>query len=675
MANTQLLSKYTGVSNARLLQERLDQRSYYIFGARHLSYTPSDSVTAPVSETVDTLCYSVYDQMLFGKRVDDDDISLMIADNRWVSNTVYQMYDDKAVGLFDSKFFVTTSSGTYLHVYKCIDNNGGAPSTAAPTEITANIFYTSDDYQWKYMFSIDQPTYNKFGTSRYIPLVANNQIAEAAVDGAIDAIKIENGGRGYDNYIVEGTFNSSDLRLGGNPLIYAITSEASSLNNFYENCVIKMQPLDSEEEDGGAAQYRRIVNYIVEGGQKKIFINSEFSPPPNENDTYDIYPSVDVFNTGDQSTTNCIARAIVSANTGNSITSIQIINPGSGYRSAIATIRPSSVINVSTNASLRAIISPPGGHGFDPATELVANKLCFSTIFDSSISSVLPTTNDFRTVGLIRDPYFTQVRLSTTASVGNLLVGETLEQYTSKLLANTINVTVANTTITGTSTSFEQQLEPGDRVLITNGATNTYGNVVSIANNTSFTLSTNAIFTSSDCELYYIRPVRFGKVESVATGSVILTDVSTAGLTSSNKYIGQTSYATIEIDNSVVNDKAANNFNSFVQLQRFVGNIVAGAIEEDQLLTQTSALVVNTPTAYVYAIDDDETNDVLLLSTVSNIFDANSTATTETGTFSIDYKYPGDLVRGSGQVLYVENFQPLTRNVSTTETIKLVLEL
>jgi hypothetical protein len=38
------------------------------------------------------------------------------------------------------------------------------------------------------------------------------------------------------------------------------------------------------------------------------------------------------------------------------------------------------------------------------------------------------------------------------------------------------------------------------------------------------------------------------------------------------------------------------------------------------------------------------------------------------------YKYEGDFVRGSGEVIYIENVQPISRSNSQSETIKLIVE-
>ena len=48
---------------------------------------------------------------------------------------------------------------------------------------------------------------------------------------------------------------------------------------------------------------------------------------------------------------------------------------------------------------------------------------------------------------------------------------------------------------------------------------------------------------------------------------------------------------------------------------------------------------------------------------------ANSDAT-----FLVSAKYNGELIKDSGEVVYVENLEPISRSGSQTETIKLILE-
>ena len=96
------------------------------------------------------------------------------------------------------------------------------------------------------------------------------------------------------------------------------------------------------------------------------------------------------------------ASAIASVNTtSNTISSVIITNPGSGYTYADVFI---SDAGSGAHAAGRAIISPPGGHGSDPLYELFGRNLMINAKFRYDEDGVFPTTNDFRQIALIKDP-------------------------------------------------------------------------------------------------------------------------------------------------------------------------------------------------------------------------------------------------------------------------------
>lgn len=677
MANSQLITTKAGVNNAQQLQEDVGEQAYYIFASRHVPYASNSSVVPDIIESEANTVYDAYNEMLFGKRVDGTDVSLMIKKNLWSSGTYYEMYDDQKGNLHDTQFFASVEDSGSYYVFKCIDNNSNTASTDAPSPsgVGTSSFTTADGLTWKYMFTVDSATYDTFATTDYIPVVANSTITSAAVDGSIEAVKIENGGAGYNNYIPSGTFSASDISVGGNPQIVSLPSTASDLDDFYNNCLLKMT------SGLASGEYRRITDYEIGGGFRKATLESAFTATIAEGDTYEVYPVVDVFNTSYTAGSNVVARAIINASSSNSVSSVEIFNIGSGYRAANTTVLTSNTVGVTTNASLRAIISPAGGHGKDVATELCANKICFRTKFANTEGGYLPASNDYRSVGIIKDPYFDGVTIvaNTSASVGSFLVGETVSQYTSRLLTASATTTVNDTEVTGTGTLFADQLRQGDKLLITDGSSNNYKEVASVANNTSFTLTSNTTISSSaGASIYLLSLNRFGEVSSTPTGAVSFTNVSLAGWDSTiDTYIGESTAATLTANSISQNEKAStNNFFSFVQLQRFVGAVDSGSFAADDIITQSSGVPQQTPKAYVHSIDTSGT-DTLYLSNVHSIFStgAGNTVSGNNGTFTISNKYTGDLVKDSGQILYLENFQPLTRNTSTSETIKLILEL
>lgn len=90
------------------------------------------------------------------------------------------------------------------------------------------------------------------------------------------------------------------------------------------------------------------------------------------------------------------------------INEVNIINGGSGYTNMTLELEDPIKLPATSNASLRAVISPPGGHGSNPLFELGASEQMISVDFRSELDGLYPTNNDgstaFRQVALIRNP-------------------------------------------------------------------------------------------------------------------------------------------------------------------------------------------------------------------------------------------------------------------------------
>lgn len=101
--------------------------------------------------------------------------------------------------------------------------------------------------------------------------------------------------------------------------------------------------------------------------------------------------------TGDGTDAN--AYAIINT-VSNTVQSIVVDNIGYNYRYATVTLSSS----LGAGASARAIISPIGGHGSDPLTELGGSYLVFNIQFRNTEGGVLTTHNDYRQIALIEQP-------------------------------------------------------------------------------------------------------------------------------------------------------------------------------------------------------------------------------------------------------------------------------
>ena len=793
-----LVTTNFNVESAASFVSSFANNDYFVFAGKHTPYPGSDANLTTPNNSVKSTNLDVYDNMIFAKRVSASDVVHVVPKHLWSSNTFYYKYDHRDGDLYTKRFYTVVDDSTEYNVYKCLFNASNTTvnvnSTVAPSVKTIDPIVTGDGYIWKYMYSISKTNYEKFATTNYIPVVANTAVEANATPGTIEVIDIITRGKGYDNYIANGIFRTTDLSVGGVDTIYGAPDTAEAEDDYYRGGVIKI----TSSSVGAAGQYRRIVDYRGVGGQKIFSLNAPFTTAPAAGDEYEVYPYVYVWGDGTESTA-AEARAIIDS-TANSIVEIEMLSVGEGYRygesyagktsdtvpitinSAFIDL-PASVANSAgfTAATLQPIVSPPGGHGSDPLTELGAKRVCISTKFTNSESGTIPTENDFRQVGLIKNPLYTNVDLILRAAntIGNFSIGETVYQFKQYKLLGNVSVTASNTTIkktnqgrisstvtitnggtaydssvdtivannsgTGgsgfaatfanngsgvitsvtvtnqgnnyitlptllitTSTgsngqlavafanpqtpTFKDSFSVGDYVLVSKGSNNYLTTVSNIPYDYQITASTNSTFTADDCEISALVLQASGKVTSVSAGQITLSNV--AGVfAEESKIIGLTSGTTSIIETTAiagqasiqVNDKAAGSFGTAVQLSRLVGNFPSGGTSfiDDEVIQQNSLISYAKPRGAFHHIElgagvDD---DVMFISNkfgiynldpggVRNIVGVTSGATLE----NLSNKYPGDFVVGSGQVLYIENLDPITRNNNKSEIIKIILE-
>ena len=118
--------------------------------------------------------------------------------------------------------------------------------------------------------------------------------------------------------------------------------------------------------------------------------------------------NISIVITGDGSDANAYAVRNVTSNT---ISSILVDTKGYGYTYANVII----VSDTGSNAAARAIISPPGGHGSDPISELGGSYLMLSINLNASEDDKLIVNNEFRQIALIEDPVY----YSSSNVIGN----------------------------------------------------------------------------------------------------------------------------------------------------------------------------------------------------------------------------------------------------------------
>ena len=119
---------------------------------------------------------------------------------------------------------------------------------------------------------------------------------------------------------------------------------------------------------------------------------------------------------GDGSDAN--AYALINT-TSHKVESIVVDDVGYGYTYATITLNSSN----GAGATARAIISPPGGHGSDPLTELGGSYLLFNIQLKNTEGGILTTHNDYRQIALIEDPLkYGTANVSSNAAISQLTI-------------------------------------------------------------------------------------------------------------------------------------------------------------------------------------------------------------------------------------------------------------
>jgi hypothetical protein len=197
------------------------------------------SPLTPVDSVQDEFYY--FDDMLAAKKVTSSDVSYVIPRRNWTAGVVYDYYrhdygnritgttttqtsNSGASTLWDSTFYVMNSN---YQVYKCLDNNGGAAVTSGnePTGTSTSILTTGDGYKWKYMYSLTASEQTNFLSTDFMHVSTDSTVSSAAVDGAVNIIKVKTGGTGGTN----GTHANVAIRGDGSSGVCSVTISGNAV--------------------------------------------------------------------------------------------------------------------------------------------------------------------------------------------------------------------------------------------------------------------------------------------------------------------------------------------------------------------------------------------------------------------------------------------------------------
>ena len=414
-----------------------------------------------------------------------------------------------------------------------------------------------------------------------------------------------------------------------------------------------------------------------------------------------------------------------------------------------------------SSANVKIIISPQGGHGSNVDSELGAKYLGMSTVFSSSLSvGKVIDENDFRSIGVIQNPLFSNVEIVITNATGTFAVDEEVVLYERVPVADIVVtnpgsgyfsnavVTVTNGTTGGTGLAANAEANTSGKITTINvtahgngylfapsvtvapPANQSFNANTGVSNTDDFITITSNVFKDNDLITYYAvtgntavsgltNATSFFVVSSNSSGVKLSSTLNgsainlTAGLSETGHILkGNTATVTpvlnytntalvtgTVVSANLTNVKLKNVQGFFVedvyiygktlghsaltdvvtqpnayfdQTLKIAGSLTSGTFIEDELVIQA------TTNAYgrVYFAN----SSVLRLVNTEGSFSSTGLITGQTSTAqwtpsgTSTTVTPSDVVRDRGSVLYVENFSPITKSASQTETFKLIFE-
>lgn len=387
-----------------IYNEILSRRgNYYYFIGRPIEWDNELSPETP--EATREYEYDTRNSIIGVKKVTINDVALVTRRIDWATGTVYDQYDGDysasytsdtgATSIKDADFYVLTS--TY-NVYKCLFNNNGGASTIEPSGTDLTPVTYGDGYVWKYMYSIPLALRNRFLTSNHMPVV-KAVTNEFYSNGAIASIIIDAGGSGYTNANTRITVTGDGANANLSPFVNGSgqLQDIIILNSGFGYTYADIAITTIAGPGTGANAYANFSTGDLNTQQAFVELSAIDGALYGfrVNHSGNNYTTASITIEGDGS--NFVGNVVLDANT-NTISKVTVTNPGSGYRFANVAITGNG-----SNANLSAIISPVGGHGYNPISELYADTLMIYSTINNEKNQGITVNNDFRQTGLIKD--------------------------------------------------------------------------------------------------------------------------------------------------------------------------------------------------------------------------------------------------------------------------------
>ena len=359
-------------------------------------------------------------RVIFGNKVNDTDIRYMFYKNTWVGGTVYDDFDDME-DITQVKSIVTVADNEqgYL-VFKCLENNNGGVSSITPSltgidPISYETIGYPDNYIWKYMFSVSSSDASIYQTTDSLPLPSTygdvNVIA-AARESISQIIIQETPSNQWQQYL----FGAATSSANPSDVIVFASTQSASIKFVQVDITPKTTFTQYSTEDAYKNMYLKTPSgnlYDIIGTKylstNRMEIRIETTNAIADQSVCQLVPKIKVSSstlTGDR----CKAYGIL--NQFGTLIRVGFETRGSEYKFATAElVYPPSLTQIEAT-KLRCVVSPSGGHGSNPISELASSRLGIITNF-SGESLQIPDSNTYTKVGLIKNPVFSDGTFAT----------------------------------------------------------------------------------------------------------------------------------------------------------------------------------------------------------------------------------------------------------------------
>ena len=305
-------------------------------------------------------------------------------------------------------------------------------------------------------------------------------------------------------------------------------------------------------------------------------------------------------------------------------------------------IQQSNALTFTTTPVLEVIIGPDGGHGSNPAKELGGFFCLMDVKLQQTEAYDFSVVNDFRQLGIIRNPY-------SYATSSNFTGSTARQTYAIKLASNSGTFTI-------------------DEKISQTIAAATIGSITSSANGQVITVNTSAVHKLVTGQMVKVTGGAFAGSGSATTDGHVGTHHITVSDTDTFTY---TIASTRAVDASATATLGSGAYTTFapqaVVVEWDATNLIL-------FYVQNSYDNQGTDSTYKQNIPFSGNSTITgATSSATGVPDTSNSSTYNNTVFVSGYSNP-EMQPDSGDVIYIENRKPISRASDQTEDVKLVVE-